>query len=203
MADEWTAQEIDPVQSAIELKRGQMRKPIPMPASPRGTQPDGRANYRGFPLTAVARVQISDADFTAARAPKNQFGVEQTIQFQDVVADRSLFDRAGKFSRLTGQFAACSFRKMTTKSCSVGGTYTDCDFTAANFKGAHLDGRFIRCRFNGCNLNVASWAGGFQECEFTGASIHDLFADVRAAAFAAGRVTFTVTMSKVIFGGTS
>jgi uncharacterized protein YjbI with pentapeptide repeats len=150
----------------------------------------------------VSRVQIANADFTAARSAKNQFGVEQTIQFEDVVADRSLFDRAGKFSRLTGQFTACSFRKMTTKSCSIGGTYTDCDFTGANFKGAHIDGRFIRCRFNGCNLHVASWAGSFQDCEFASAGIHDLFADVRAAAFAGGRVTFTVTMSKVISGET-
>lgn len=200
MAGNWTAGEADPVQAAIVLKRGAMRKAIPMPASPRGTLPSGLADFRGFPLTEVVCVSLADGDFTAARAPKIQFGAEQSIQLRDVVADRCIFDRAGKFHRLKGQFTGCSFRKITTKSCSVSGTFTDCDFSGANFKGAHFDARFIRCRFHECNLHLASWPSTFQDCEFAGAGIHDLFADVRAAALASDRVTFTVTMSKVIPG---
>jgi uncharacterized protein YjbI with pentapeptide repeats len=188
------------VEAAIFLKRGAMRKAIPMSASPRGTLPSGLADFRGFPLMEVACVSLADADFTAARAPKNQFGAEESIQLRDVVAERCLFDRAGKFHRLKGQFGSCSFRKITTKSCSVNGIFTDCDFSGANFKGAHFDARFIRCRFHDCNLHLASWPSRFEDCEFKGAGIHDLFADVRAAAFASDRVTFTVTMSKVIRG---
>jgi uncharacterized protein YjbI with pentapeptide repeats len=203
MADAWITEEMAPIQAAIFLKRGAMRKAIPMPASPRGTLPSGLADFRGFPLAEVASVSIADADFTGARAPKNQFGAEQSIQLQDVVADRSVFDRAGKFHRLMGQFTACSFRKITTKSCSVNGTFTDCDFSGANFKLAHFNARFIRCRFHECNLHLASWPSTFEDCEFKGAGIHEIFADVRAAAFASDRVTFTVTMSKVIVGGGS
>ncbi len=148
-------------------------------------------------------MSIAGADFTGARAPKNQFGAEQSIQLQDVIADRSVFDRAGKFHRLIGQFTACSFRKITTKSCSVSGTFTDCDFSGANFKLAHFNARFIRCRFHECNLHLASWPSTFQDCEFKGAGIHEIFGDVRAAAFASDHVTFTVTMSNVIVGGGS
>ncbi|HRK17448.1 MAG TPA: pentapeptide repeat-containing protein [Hyphomicrobiaceae bacterium] len=201
MAAAWTTEEITAIQAAIFLKRGAGRKAIPMPASPRGTLPTGLADFRGFPLTEVACVSISDADFTRARAPKNQFGVEQSIQLQDVIGDRSVFDRAGKFLRLMGQFTTCSFRKITTKSCSVNGTFTDCDFSGANFKLAHFNARFIRCRFHDCNLHLASWPSTFEDCEFKGAGIHDIFGDVRAAAFASDRVTFTVTTSKVIVGG--
>lgn len=200
MANEWTTEEMAPIQAAIFLKRGAMRKAIPMPASPRGTLPSGLADFRGFPLTEVARVSIAAADFTGARAPKNQFGVGQSIQLQDIVADRSVFDRAGKFLRLMGQFTACSFRKITTMSCSVTGTFTDCDFSGANFKLAHFNARFIRCRFHDSNLHLASWPSTFEDCEFKGAGIHEIFADVRDAAFANDRVTFTVTMSKVIVG---
>ena len=200
MADAWNATDVGQVEAAIFLKRGAMRKAIPMPASPRGTLPSGLADFRGFPLTEVASVSIAGADFTQARAPKNQFGVEQSIQFQDVTAERSIFDRAGKFHRLIGQFSACSFRKITTKSCIATGTFTDCDFSGANFKGAHFNARFIRCWFHECNLHLASWQSSFQDCEFKGAGIHDTFADVRDAAFAGDRVTFTVTMSKVIVG---
>jgi uncharacterized protein YjbI with pentapeptide repeats len=203
MAGNWTAGEADPVQAAIFLKRGAMRKAIPMPASPRGTLPSGLADFRGFPLIEVVRVSIADADFTGARAPKNQFGVEQSIELQDVTAEASVFDRAGKFHRLVGQFRNCSFRKVTTRDCGVNGTFTDCDFSGANFKGAHFNARFIRCRFHDCNLHLASWPSSFEDCEFSGAGIHDLFADVRAAALASDRVTFTVTMSKVIPGETA
>jgi uncharacterized protein YjbI with pentapeptide repeats len=200
MADAWCATDVGQVEAAIFLKRGAMRKAIPMSASPRGTLPSGLADFRGFPLMEVACVSLADADFTAARAPKNQFGAEESIQLRDVVAERCLFDRAGKFHRLKGQFGSCSFRKITTKSCSVNGIFTDCDFSGANFKGAHFDARFIRCRFHDCNLHLASWPSRFEDCEFKGAGIHDLFADVRDAAFASDRVTFTVTMSKVIRG---
>lgn len=203
MVDAWTTAEAAAIQAAIFLKRGAMRKASPMPPSPRGNLPSGLADFRGFPLTEVASVSIAGADFTQARAPKNQFGAEQSIQFQDVIVDRSVFDRAGKFHRLMGQFTACSFRKITTKSCSVSGIFTDCDFSGANFKGAHFDARFIRCRFHECNLHLASWPSTFEDCEFKGAGIHEVFADVRAAAFASDRVTFTVTMSKVIVGGES
>lgn len=203
MADAWNANDISEVEAAIFLKRGAMRKAIPMPASPRGTLPSGLADFRGFPLTDVASVSIADADFTGARAPKNQFGAEQSIQLQDVTADRSVFDRAGKFHRIMGEWTACSFRKITTKSCSVNGAFIDCDFSGANFKGAHFNARFVRCRFHDCNLHLASWPSTFEDCEFKGAGIHEIFADVRAAAFANDRVTFTVTMSKVIVGGRS
>jgi hypothetical protein len=200
MVDAWAASEAASVEAALLLKRGATRQAMAMPASPRGTLPNGLADFRGFPLTEATSVSIADADFTAARAPKNQFGVEQAIQFQDVVADRSVFDRAGKFHRLNGRFANCSFRKITTKSCSVSGAFTDCDFSGSNFKGAHFNARFIRCRFHDCNLHLASWPSTFEDCEFKGAGIHEIFADVRDAALADDRVTFTVTMSKVILG---
>jgi len=204
MANAWTMEEMAPIQAAIFLKRGAGRKAIPMPASPRGTLPSGLADFRGFPLTEVTCASISDADFTRARAPKNQFGAEQSIQLQDVTAERSVFDRAGKFLRLMGQFNACSFRKITTHSASISGTFTDCDFSGANFKMAYFSARFIRCRFHNCNLHLAGWPpSSFQDCEFAGAGIHEIFADVRDAAFAGDHVTFTVTMSKVIVGGES
>lgn len=205
MADTWTSEEADPVAAAIAPPPGQMRAstpmPAPMPPSPRGQLPGGRADFRGFPLTQATAVCLVDVDFTGARAPKNRFGVRQTIQLREVVAERSVFDRAGAFHRIQGQFRECSFRRITTSSCSVTGTFTDCDFSGANFQGAHFAARFIRCRFEGCNLHVASWPSHFEDCEFAGARIHNLFADVRAAAMAGARVTFTVTMSRVIPGG--
>lgn len=197
MVEDWTAAEIDLVTTVIFLKRGQMRNAVPMPASPRGTLATGLADFRGFPLAEVTAVTMTDADFTRARAPRNPFGAEQSVQLMDVVAERSVFDHAGKFHRLHGQFSGCSFRKIKTSSASIIGTFKDCDFTGANFKGAHFNARFIRCCFRDCNLHLASWPSSFQDCEFAGARIHELFADVRDTAFACDRVTFTVTMSKV------
>jgi uncharacterized protein YjbI with pentapeptide repeats len=204
MADAWSPTDIGEVEAAIFLKRGGGRLAIPMPASPKGNLPSGLADFRGFPLTEVACVSIADADFTGARAPKNQFGAEQSVQLTDVAVERSVFDRAGKFHRLMGQFNACSFRKITTRSASISGTFTDCDFGGSNFKMAYFSARFIRCRFHNCNLHLAGWApSSFLDCEFAGAGIHEIFADVRDAAIAGDRVTFTVTMSKVIVGRAS
>ena len=201
MADKWNAVEIDQVQTAIFLKRGQMRRPAPMPDSPRGSLPGGLADFRGFPLMEVTAVAIADADFTGSRAPKNQFGAEQSIQLMNVIAERSVFDRAGKFHRLDGRFNACRFHKITTRSASISGTFTDCDFSGANFKMAYFSARFIRCRFHSCNLHLAGWPpSSFQDCEFAGSGIHDLFADVRDAALAGERATFSVTVSKVYPG---
>lgn len=200
MTTQWTEPEIAPIREVLIPKRGLARLPVPLPASPRGELPAGLADFRGFPLTEAAMVAIADADFTAARAPRNQSGVEQSIQFRNVAAERSVFDRAGKFSRIDGQFTGCSFQKITTRSCSIAGVFTDCDFSGSNFKAAHFNARFIRCRFQNCNLHLASWPSSFQDCEFTGAAIHELFADVRTAATAAERVTFTVTMSSVLPG---
>ena len=200
MVDAWTTAEVEPVLAAILLKRGQSRKPMAMPSSPRGTLPDGLADFRGFPLAEVTLVSITQANLSGARAPKNQFGVQQFIRLTDVTAEQSVFDRAGKFGSLKGKFEACSFRKITATSANIAGTFTDCDFSGANFKQAHFNGRFIRCRFQLCNLHLASWPSSFQDCEFAGAGIHELFADVRASAFAGDRVTFTVTMNRVYPG---
>ncbi len=200
MVETWSAHDVEAVRAALAADRGRAGEPRRLPASPRGVLADGRADFRGFPLTEMTGVAIADADLSAARAPKNPFGVEQAIVLRTVVAERSVFDRAGKFRQLDGRFSACSFRRITTQSCSVAGQFTDCDFTGANFSGAHLAARFARCRFEGCNLHLASWPSSFQDCAFAGARIHELFADVRAAAFAAERVTFTVTTSRVLAG---
>ena len=200
MAGTWSETDTGTVRDALATDRGRAGAPARFPPSPRGVLADGRADFHGFPLTEMTRVAIVDADFSAARAPKNPSGVEQTIVLRDVAAERCVFDRAGKFRQLDGRFSACGFRKITTKSCSVAGVFSDCDFSGANFGAAHFAARFVRCRFEGCNLHLASWPSSFQDCTFAGARIHELFADVRAAAFAAERVTFTVTTSRVLPG---
>ncbi len=193
MAAGWTTEEMTVVREA--LARGQV------PPSPRGKTGEGLVDFRGFPLEKVGLgAALTRVDFSKARAPRNDFGVEQSIQLQQVVAEGCLFDGAGKFLRLSGRFTRCSFRKVTTKSAGIQGRFEDCDFSGSNFKGAHLDGEFLRCRFDGANLHVASWAGVFRECSFSGSGIHDLFAEVAAVAIAAERVSFTVTMNRVIPG---
>lgn len=169
----------------------------PSPASPRGQSPAGLADFRGLPLTRIEGITLTDADFTAARAPRNAFGVAQSAQVRRVLAERVTFDGAGPFYRLEGQFHACTFRRIRTTSCSVTGTFTDCDFTGARFAGAHVDARFVRCRFTDCDLRLASWGGTFEACVFTGSKIHELFSDIRAITSAADPVSFTVTPTGV------
>jgi hypothetical protein len=197
VAIKWTAVEVEQVQAALSAGPAHARA---MPPSPRGTLPSGAGDYRGFPLTELRGVIIVDVDFTGARAPKNAVGVDTSVQLQEVVATRCAFDRVGKVHRLAGQYTACSFRGLSTRSCSVRGTFVDCDFTGANFKGAHFSAHFLRCRFDDANLQLASWPSSFRDCTFAGAEIQPIFSDVRAAAFAGERVTFTVTMSAVKTG---
>lgn len=200
MAELWNADEAASIAAAIFLKPGVRRDPIPLPASPRGNLPNGMADFRSFPLHEAAWVSMDGADWSGARAPKNRTGAQETIQLRDLNASRCVFDRAGKFHRITGQFTGCSFRKITTMRAHVAGTFTDCDFSGANFRSAHFDARFVRCQFHGCNLHLASWPSTFEDCEFRDADIHPIFQDIRDAAFASDRVTFKVTMSKVIVG---
>jgi hypothetical protein len=124
---------------------------------------------------------LTAADFSKARAPKNAFGVQPSIQLQDAVAERCLFDRAGKFLRLPGRFTGCGFRKTTTRSAALLGRMNDCDFC-------------------GANLHVASWSCVFRACSFAEAGIHDVCADLRAVGLAAERVRFAATMNRVIPG---
>ena len=201
MVDGWTAAEVDRVQAATSLPQGRMRLPVPMPPSPRGTLPGGQADFRGFPLTELRAISIAEADFTGARAPDRSPGPAPFIRLDVVDVERSVFDRAGRFHRLHGQFRACSFRRITTQGCSLAGTFTDSDFSGANFKGAFFGARFVRCRFHDCNLHLATWAvSSFQDCEFGGAAVHPIFADVREVALGSERATFTVTMSRVLPG---
>jgi hypothetical protein len=193
MAGTWASEEVALLREAFG--RGQV------PPSPRGLTEAGLGDYRGFPLERMGRgAVLTQADFTKARAPKNAFGVEQSIQLDSVQADGCLFDGAGKFLRLSGRFTGCSFRKITTRSAAVQGRFEDCDFTGASFKGAHLEGEFLRCRFDAANLHVASWTGAFRECRFAGAGIHDVFADIRSVAVASESVSFTATTNRVILG---
>lgn len=203
MAELWTAAEISEIEAAIQLKPGLRREPVPMPASPKGNLPSGLANFRRFPLLGAACVTMAEVDLSHARAPRNAFGAEQTIQLRDVLANRCVLDRAGKFHRIAGHYTDCSFRRISTEHAAIEGTFIDCDFSGANFKNAHFNARFVRCRFHDCNLHLASWPSTFEDCSFEGARIHEIFDDIRAAAFASDRVTFKVTMNKVIQGEAS
>ena len=189
MREAWSDADVEQVNASL-LRPRHAAHPAP---SPRGVAPSGLADFHGFPLTRMEGVHIADADFTAARPPKNAFGVAQSVHVLDVTADRVVFDRAGPFHRLHGAFSACTFRRISTRHGSLVGSFSDCDFTGANFNGAHFAARFLRCRFVDCRMHLASWGGEFDDCEFAGSSIHEIFHDIRDLALAAERVSFVVT----------
>jgi len=179
-----------------------MRNQVPIPPSPHGLLPDGRVNFRGFPLNVAAAVVIESADFTGARSPKNEYGADLLIMLAGVKCTDVIFDRARVFHSIDGTFDHCSFKKIGTAGCGLTGTFRDCDFSGTSFRKAHLIGNFIRCRFHDCNLRLASWGSSFSECEFAGSTIDDIFADIREIAMSAPVVTFAVVSGKVKPGET-
>jgi uncharacterized protein YjbI with pentapeptide repeats len=198
----WTDEEIAAVNLVLNPSGRSRQRQVELRESPRGTLPNGALDFREFPLTTASSVIISNADFTESRSPKNDFGVEESIQFSWLTCDGVIFDRARPFHRISGQFTNCSFQRIGTDRGGIGGKFVDCDFTGASFRNVHLSANFIRCKFHDCNLKVASWGSSFEDCEFAGASIGRSFAHVAEVALSAERVTFVVVSGKVRPGET-
>lgn len=197
MAVTWTDEHISEVNSTLIPRGRQRQRPVQLPPSPHGTLPDGAADFRQFPLTCASGVVISHANFTKARSPVNEYGVDQAIMLTWVKCDHVHFDRARVFHRIDGRFENCSFQRVGTEQCGLVGTFIDCDFSRTSFRNAHLVANFVRCRFHWCNMKVASWGSSFEDCEFTGATMDPLFDDVRDVALSSDKVTFVVLNSKV------
>jgi hypothetical protein len=202
MATNWTHEEIAAVNSTLIRKGRERRRPVALPPSPHGVTESGAADYRGFPLTRACGVIVSNADFSKARSPDNEYGVDQAITLTWVTGDGVNFDGARVFHMINGRFANCSFRRIGSDRCGFVGTFTDCDFTGTSFRNAHLVANFLRCRFHDCKMKVASWGSSFEDCEFAGASIDHVFANVRDVAQSSDRVTFVVLGGKVHAGET-
>jgi len=198
----WNKEEIEAVNATLTPSGRGRSRPVVLPMSPHGATETGAADYRGFPLTRASSVIVSDADFSKSRSPENEYGVDQCIMLAWVTCNRVVFDQARVFHQIIGQFSNCSFRRIGTDKCGIGGTYTDCDFSGTSFRNAHLAANFIRCKFHGCNMKVASWGSSFEACEFAGATIDPLFEDVRNATLSADAVTFVALGGKVRMGET-
>ncbi len=198
----WTADEIVAVNSTLIPKSRHRQKPVELQPSPHGTTQKGAADYREFPLKRASGVIISNADFSKARSPSNEYGVDQSIMLTWVSCDSVVFDRARVFHQIGGKFDNCSFRRIGTDQCGLVGTFKDCDFSGTSFRNAHLCANFIRCKFHKCNLKVASWGSSFEDCEFAGSAIDPIFQDVSDVALSADVVTFVVLTGKVHAGET-
>lgn len=195
----WTESEIEAVEQAARPP-GNHAKMRPLPESPHGVLPDGKQDYRKYPLACLDGVEMSDVDFSRARSRKNEYGVDTMIQLTWVDCARVTFDGAGRFHRLNGTFRACSFRKIKTSGAALNGTFEQCDFTGANLRGAFLGANFHDCRFDEANLRVASWGASFSNCTFAGAQIHDLFADIRELVQGGEPVTFSCLNGTIVVG---
>lgn len=191
----WTNEQIDSV-NAVLIPKGRHQRQVELPPSPHGTLPNGLADFRRFPLTRAAGIIIADADFSQARSPLNEYGVDESIHLTWMKCDRVTFDQARSFHCLNGRFESCSFRRIGTDHCSFTGRYFDCDFSGTSFRTAHLSANFVRCKFHDCRMKLASWGSSFEDCEFAGATIDDVFADIRDVALAASQVTFVVVSGK-------
>ena len=201
MAQDWNPPETDAVNATLIPRKRRMER-IALGTSPRDSLSTGYADFRHFPLTRAVFISIRKADFSHARSPKNQHGVDQGISLSSITCTDVIFDRARVFHTLDGQFTDCSFKGVGTERCGVTGTFTDCDFTGTSFRNAHFKANFVRCRFIDCNLHLASWPSSFEDCEFSGARIDDIFSDIREVATASERVTFAVVGSSVFPGET-
>lgn len=122
MATEWTTTDMASVQAILMPKNGR-RDRVRLPESPRGSLSSGLTDFRGFPLHVVNSVEINDADFSRARSPNNEHGVEQAISLISVKCSRVVFDHARVFHLISGEFAGCSFKKIGTSRCGIAGTF--------------------------------------------------------------------------------
>ena len=202
MKYDWPDDEVNSIRSVVIPKKSLIRDRVPLPESPSGTLDDGRSDFRGFPLSTMASVNIDSANFSFCRSPINEYGVDQLIMLTNVQCNNVIFDRSRVFHRIDGNFSRCSFQKIGTSQSSLVGTFSECDFTGTSFRNAHFVANFRNCNFSNCNLNLASWGSSFEECSFTGSKIHDLFADVRDVAMSSELVTFCVVGDTVKPGET-
>lgn len=164
----------------------------------RGYHP--RRLFRRFPLEQLVALSIRDADFTRSRSIMSKAGVDRGITVCESHGRNVVFDRAGRFHRISGEFDHCSFQSITTDACILTGFFRRCDFTKANLRKARLGANFKDCVFHEANLIVDSWYSSFERCSFRGCRIDDVFADVRRAALSAETVTFSVVIGGVKMG---
>jgi Pentapeptide repeats (9 copies) len=173
----WTDAEIIPLRRYLPLEGMPRIGPtIVIPRNLCGTiERDGRCyvDLRGFPLAKVAYVIDSGIDFSFAKSPKTEYGVDAEIRLTLSELSDRLFDDAKTFQHVDGTYKRCSFLRARMREAGVGARFEACLFDEANLRGAKCDGSsFVDCSFRNADL-LKSGLGRvtFERCDFRGARL--------------------------------
>lgn len=129
---------------------------------------DGRIDLRGFPLHQFVSFRAANLDFSLARSPKNEFGVDRLIFLYSCILTNCLFNKAAVFQHCGGTLKQCDFSAARFNNCGLAGQFTECVFDSANMSRSIISSStFENCSFRGVNFRGAGISGStFTRCTF-------------------------------------
>jgi Pentapeptide repeats (9 copies) len=129
---------------------------------------DGYTDLRGFPLHKMSDVIAGQLDFSYAKSPDNEHGMDSLAFLVECHLQHCRFCGAGKFHGIHGEFVDCDFSRIQARGVAMTGRFVDCSFSRADLTSAAAPNTFFRrCRFHSTKLTRVHFGGCvFEECDF-------------------------------------
>jgi uncharacterized protein YjbI with pentapeptide repeats len=124
-------------------------------------------DLRGFPLAVLFNLHDARIDFSGAKSPKNEHGVDVGIRTDEIDLSDCLFDNAQTIASLRGTFADCSFARARMREAYLTAPFVNCIFDGVNLRSARCyHSTFKNCSFRGADLLKAELGGvTFDHCD--------------------------------------